>query len=170
MIGKSESEKVQFIDNTFRDAYKSPLNVLIVDDIEGLIDFVPIGPRFSSTILRALMVTLKKSPPEGHRLIVISTTSSYSLLKQLDMLGCFNDEIAVPCLRNLSELEKVMQDTNFGDQNTIKYVSESIKSTLKSNEINVPIKKTLFNIDTAKFGANSAEDLIQLMLESTHST
>ncbi|GME71883.1 unnamed protein product [[Candida] boidinii] len=101
MIGKSESEKVQFIDNTFRDAYKSPLNVLIVDDIEGLIDFVPIGPRFSSTILRALMVTLKKSPPEGHRLIVISTTSSYSLLKQLDMLGCFNDEIAVPCLQNI---------------------------------------------------------------------
>lgn len=170
MIGKSESEKVQFIDNTFRDAYKSPLNVLIVDDIEGLIDFVPIGPRFSSTILRALMVTLKKSPPDGHRLIVISTTSSYSLLKQLDMLGCFNDEIAVPCLRHLDELERVMADTNFGDQNTITYVSESIKSTLKSDEINVPIKKTLFNIDTAKFGANSAEDLIQLMLESTHSS
>ncbi|GMF46592.1 unnamed protein product [[Candida] boidinii] len=116
------------------------------------------------------MVTLKKSPPDGHRLIVISTTSSYSLLKQLDMLGCFNDEIAVPCLRHLDELERVMADTNFGDQNTITYVSESIKSTLKSDEINVPIKKTLFNIDTAKFGANSAEDLIQLMLESTHST
>ncbi|CDK24391.1 unnamed protein product [Kuraishia capsulata CBS 1993] len=165
MVGMSEAAKVQFIDNTFRDAYKSPLNVLVVDDIEGLIDYVPIGPRFASTVLRALMVRLKKSPPEGHRLIVISTTSSYTVLRQLDMLGCFNDEIGVPNLGSLDEFARVLEATRFSDAAGRKQVLQSLASVV--SEVNVPIKKTLFNIDTARFGENPVQDLVELMVEST---
>jgi vesicle-fusing ATPase len=64
MIGFSEMQKVQQLDKTFRDAYKSPLSVIVIDSIELLLDWVPIGPRFSNTVLAALKVLLGKEPPK----------------------------------------------------------------------------------------------------------
>ena len=64
MIGFSEMQKVQQLDKTFRDAYKSPLSIIVIDSIELLLDWVPIGPRFSNTVLAALKVLLKKQPPK----------------------------------------------------------------------------------------------------------
>jgi len=64
MIGYSEMQKVQQLDKVFRDAYKSPLSVIVIDSIELLLDWVPIGPRFSNTVLAALKVLLAKEPPK----------------------------------------------------------------------------------------------------------
>lgn len=44
----------------FDDAYKSPMSCIIMDNIERLIEFIDIGPRFSNTILQAVLVLLKK--------------------------------------------------------------------------------------------------------------
>lgn len=64
MVGFSEMQKVQQLDKTFRDAYKSPLSIIVIDNIELLVDWVPIGPRFSNTVLVALKVLLAKQPPK----------------------------------------------------------------------------------------------------------
>ncbi|KAJ3608438.1 hypothetical protein NHX12_025485 [Muraenolepis orangiensis] len=64
MIGHSEIAKCQAIKKIFEDAYKSQLSCVVVDDIERLLDFVPIGPRFSNLVLQALLVLLKKPPPK----------------------------------------------------------------------------------------------------------
>ena len=48
----------------FEDAYKSPQSVIVVDDIERLLDYVPIGPRFSNTVLQCLLVLFKKAPKQ----------------------------------------------------------------------------------------------------------
>ncbi|QPG77333.1 hypothetical protein FOA43_004742 [Brettanomyces nanus] len=170
VIGMSESAKVQYIDNTFRDAYKSPLNLLIVDDIEAIIDYVPIGPRFSSVILRALMTRMKKSPPEAHRLIVLATSSNYRLIKNLDVLNCFNDEIPVNNLSSLNELENVMIETQFGgaDTDMPKRVVAKLLEVFPDGKVNIPIKKVLFNIDTSKFSSDPADELVQLTVESNH--
>ncbi len=52
-----------FCFQVFDDAYKSSLSCVILDDIERLLDYVPIGPRFSNLVLQALLVLLKKLPP-----------------------------------------------------------------------------------------------------------
>jgi vesicle-fusing ATPase len=57
-------QKVQQLDKTFRDAYKSPLSVIVIDNVEMLVDWVPIGPRFSNSVLVALKVLLDKQPPK----------------------------------------------------------------------------------------------------------
>ncbi|KAJ8254586.1 hypothetical protein COCON_G00211980 [Conger conger] len=62
MIGHSEISKCQAIKKVFDDAYKSQLSCVVVDDIERLLDYVPIGPRFSNLVLQALLVLLKKAP------------------------------------------------------------------------------------------------------------
>jgi vesicle-fusing ATPase len=64
MVGFSEMQKVQQLDKTFRDAYKSPLSIIVIDNIELLVDWVPIGPRFSNSVLVALKVLLGKQPPK----------------------------------------------------------------------------------------------------------
>lgn len=63
MVGMGEAQKVQYLNKIFTDAYKSPQNIVVVDNIERIIDWVPIGPRFSNLVLQTLMVLLTKQPP-----------------------------------------------------------------------------------------------------------
>jgi len=50
-VGYSPLEKVSKIVKIFDDAYKSPLSLIVLDDIERLIEFIHIGPNFSNQIL-----------------------------------------------------------------------------------------------------------------------
>ena len=50
-VGNSEYQKITKICKIFDDAYKSDLSLIILDDIERLIEYIHIGPRFSNTIL-----------------------------------------------------------------------------------------------------------------------
>ncbi|KAG5139363.1 hypothetical protein JHK84_033131 [Glycine max] len=65
MIGLHESTKCAQIIKVFEYSYKSPLSVIILDDIERLLEYVPIGPRFSNLISQTLLVLLKRFPPKG---------------------------------------------------------------------------------------------------------
>lgn len=82
-VGFSETAKCNAISQVFEDSYKSPLSLIIVDDLERLIgsrarvarrsaaalirsataDYAPIGPRFSNPVLQTLMVLVKRLPP-----------------------------------------------------------------------------------------------------------
>jgi vesicle-fusing ATPase len=63
MIGFSEQAKIQHLNKVFEDAYKSPQNCVIVDDIERIIEWSPIGLRFQNSVLQALMVLFGTKPP-----------------------------------------------------------------------------------------------------------
>lgn len=122
------------------------------DDIEGLIEWNPVGPRLSNTILQTLRTLVRAIPPKGHRLLIMGTTSRRSILQQLDFDSVFNKEIAVPSVRSLSELEIVLQDQNvFHDHDylveTMNLVAEA---TQGSNEVNVGIKSILEIAGSAK--------------------
>jgi vesicle-fusing ATPase len=81
------------------DSYKSPLSMIVLDDIERLIDYVPIGPHFSNAVLQTLLVLLKKIPPDdGRRLMVLRTTSSPHLLEDLGLVQAFGVSQSVPLL------------------------------------------------------------------------
>ena len=43
MIGFSESAKCQAIQKVFLDSYKSPLSIVVIDDVERLIEYTPRG-------------------------------------------------------------------------------------------------------------------------------
>ena len=55
---------------------QSPLSMVVLDDIERLLEFVPIGPRFSNALLQTLLVLLKKQPPKVRTLCVITACST----------------------------------------------------------------------------------------------
>ncbi|XP_072105090.1 vesicle-fusing ATPase isoform X2 [Mobula birostris] len=106
MIGFSETAKCQAIKKIFEDAYKSQLSCVVVDDIERLLDYVPIGPRFSNLVLQALLVLLKKSSPHGRKLLIIGTTSRKDVLQEMEMMDVFSTTIHIP---NISTGEQLME-------------------------------------------------------------
>ncbi|KAH8099143.1 hypothetical protein JL720_2123 [Aureococcus anophagefferens] len=107
MIGYSESAKCQHIQKFFMDArepartYKSNLSLIVVDDVERILEYTPVGPRFSNTVLQTLLVLLKKAPPEDHRkLMVIATTSVANHLADLQLTDAFNVRAAIAAAIN----------------------------------------------------------------------
>ncbi|KAG2487773.1 hypothetical protein HYH03_013618 [Edaphochlamys debaryana] len=108
MVGFAEQSKASQITKVFEDAYKSPLSVVILDDIERLLEYVAIGPRFSNTILQALLVLVKRQPPPGHKLLIIGTTSMSDVMESMGLNEVFNVSLHVPSLR-VDEIVKVLR-------------------------------------------------------------
>jgi len=50
-VGYTENGKINAIVKVFDDAYRSPLSCIVLDNIERLIEFIDIGPRFSNAVL-----------------------------------------------------------------------------------------------------------------------
>ncbi|KAI5478765.1 vesicular-fusion protein Sec18 [Pseudohyphozyma bogoriensis] len=110
MVGMSESEKIGKLNKVFTDSYKSPLSVIVVDGIERILDWVPIGPRFSNGVLQALLVLLGKRPPKDRRLLVLCTTSNRRMLQEMDVLDAFGADMNVPSIDNLQQVKYVLRD------------------------------------------------------------
>jgi len=99
-VGYSEQAKISAMVKIFDDAYKSPLSLIVLDDIERLIEFIHIGPRFSNSVLQALLVLIKKRPPNANRkLMIIGTTSMKNILQELEVVDCFNVCLNMPSLK-----------------------------------------------------------------------
>ncbi|KAM4535182.1 vesicle-fusing ATPase [Fundulus diaphanus] len=143
MIGSSEISKCQAIKKVFDDAYKSQLSCVMVDDIERLLDYVPIGPRFSNLVLQALLVLLKKPPPKGRKLLIIGTTSRKDVLQEMEMLDAFSTTIHVP---NISTGEQLVDALELLGSFTDKERA-SIAQQLRGKRVWIGIKKLLVLIE-----------------------
>ena len=123
MVGMSEQARIHEITSVFNNAYKSKLSLIIIDCIERLLDYVPVGPRFSNAILQTLQVCIKRIPPNNRSLLVLSTTSRRQLLDELDMADCFTAEVHVPQIHSLDSVYIVLKEVKLlseADQNLIK--------------------------------------------------
>ncbi|KAK0673498.1 putative vesicular-fusion protein SEC18 [Cercophora samala] len=157
---RDELAKKDYLHKLFTDAYKSPLSLLVIDNIERLIDWVPVGARFSGSILNTLVTLLQTPPPKGHRLLILATTSQRSVLEQLDVTTAFDNQIPVPAISDLGELEAVLGQVGAFDGNHRKIVEE-IQQATRSSEVNVGIKTVLTSLETAKLSENPEEWFVE---------
>lgn len=143
MIGHSEIAKCQAIKKIFEDAYKSQLSCVVVDDIERLLDYVPIGPRFSNLVLQTLLVLLKKPPPKGRKLLIIGTTSRRDVLQEMEMLDTFSTTVHIP---NISHGEQLVEALELlGSFQEVERAS--IAKAVKGQVLSIGIKKLLMLIE-----------------------
>ena len=161
LVGMGEARKIQEIDNVFRDVHKSPLNVLVIDKIENLINYNPIGPRFSNDILQTLMVYLTKQPPKHRRLLIIGTTSQYSVLKHMNLTDSFNDVIAVPPVRSVEEVGKVLEKLGF----MTSHDRQDILSQLSQYDINIGVKSLIDVLMVSKYSRDSVDEVVGNIVE-----
>ena len=139
MIGFSENAKCQAIKKVFEDAYKSELSCVVIDDIERLIEYVPIGPRFSNIVLQTLMVLLNKKLKAGRKLLVLGTSSSREVLDQMDLLSNFNTVIHVPAIQEHGHMRNVLQHNEYFTASEL----DEIDKLIKGKKLHVSVKKLL---------------------------
>ncbi|XP_019445668.1 PREDICTED: vesicle-fusing ATPase-like [Lupinus angustifolius] len=143
MIGLHESTKCAQIIKVFEDAYRSPLSVIVLDDIERLLEYVAIGPRFSNIISQTLLVLLKRLPPKGKKLMVIGTTSELDFLESIGFCDTFSVTYHVPTL-NTNDAKKVLEQLNVFADEDIDTAAEVLKD--------MPIRKLYMLIEMAAQG------------------
>ena len=141
LVKYMENGKYSSIYNTFEDGYKSPYSIIILDNIEKLIEYIRIGPRFSHLLLQTLTVYIKKLPPKkGKKMLIIGTTSMSSQMEDLGLVECFDKRIQIP---NLTKKEILNVLKNYKCQ------SEEDREKIANLVQSLPIKKLLFLIDRA---------------------
>jgi len=158
LVNYSEAGKCTKIAKVFQDAYKSPLSVIVLDDIERLLDYVPIGPRFSNAVLQTLLVLIKKVPADKRKLLVIGTTSNARILEEMEFMDAFNAVIRVPSVASGEEVKSVLKELNVFTPTELEIVSNSIFGE-------IPMKKLLMITEMARQGEEGAraERFIQCM-------
>ncbi|XP_021342424.1 vesicle-fusing ATPase-like isoform X2 [Mizuhopecten yessoensis] len=146
MIGFTETAKCQAIKKIFDDAYKSPLSCVIIDDIERLLDYVPIGPRFSNLVLQALLVLLKIPPPHGRKLLVIGTTSRKDVLKEMEMASTFSAIVHVSNISTADHLMCVLDNTELFNKEEM----QTLQRKTAGKKLWIGIKKLLVLMEMAR--------------------
>ncbi|KAJ3105567.1 transport between ER and Golgi ATPase protein [Phlyctochytrium planicorne] len=160
MVGFSENAKMAAIAKVFDDAYRSPVSCIVVDCIERLLDWVPIGPRFANSVLQTLLVLLKKSPPKGHRLLIISTSSQRTVLDQMDLTEAFNAQIYVPTVRDLRSVEIVAEELKLFNDFEKRTAMKALYDAGVGEKISVSIKKLLMVTETARQDVDKVDKFV----------
>ncbi|XP_046439782.1 vesicle-fusing ATPase 1-like [Daphnia pulex] len=146
MIGFSESAKVLQIRKFFDDAYRSELSCILVDNIERLLDYGAIGPRYSNLVLQALLLLLTNQPPKGQKLLVICTTSRRQLLEELEILSTFTKILRVPNISTSEQLIAVLEETDVFSKSQIAAIAQKVAN----KRLFIGIKKLLEMIEIAE--------------------
>ncbi|KAI8834492.1 P-loop containing nucleoside triphosphate hydrolase protein [Chytridium lagenaria] len=170
MVGFTENAKMASIAKTFDDAYRSPLSCIVIDSIERLLDWVPIGPRFANTVLQTLLVLLKKVPPKGNKLLIISTTSQRSVLDQMDLTEAFNAQLYVPTVRDLRSIEIVTEELKLFSENEKRVAMRTLFEAGVGEKLSIGIKKLLMVSETARQDVDKVDKFVTSILDECQVT
>ncbi|XP_039168875.1 vesicle-fusing ATPase-like isoform X2 [Eucalyptus grandis] len=143
MIGLDEQTKCAQIVKVFEDAYKSSLSIVILDDLERLLEYAAIGPRFSELISQTLLDLLKQHTPEGMKLLVIGTTSKVSFMRSVGVCSSFSFTYHVPVLKT-DEVKEVLEQLNVFSEDDVHAAAEALND--------MPIKKLYMLLEMAAQG------------------
>ncbi|KMZ09568.1 vesicle-fusing ATPase 1 [Drosophila simulans] len=146
MVGYTESAKCLHIRKIFDDAYRSMLSCIVVDNVERLLDYGSIGPRYSNMTLQALLVLLKKQPPKGRKLLILCTSSRREVLEEMEMLTAFTSVLHVPNLSKPDHVLAVLENTDIFSKGEI----QAIGKKMAGKRVFIGIKKLLGLIDMAR--------------------
>ncbi|KAH8408941.1 hypothetical protein KR009_004094 [Drosophila setifemur] len=146
MVGYTESAKCLHIRKIFDDAYRSTLSCIVVDNVERLLDYGSIGPRYSNMTLQALLVLLKKQPPKGRKLLILCTSSRREVLEEMEMLTAFTSVLHVPNLSHPEHVLAVLEHSDIFSKGEI----QAIGKKMAGKRVFIGIKKLLGLIDMAR--------------------
>lgn len=123
-----------------------------MDNIERLLDYGAIGPRYSNVVLQALLVLLTKQPPKGRKLLVFCTTSRRldnlaklirrieyikllyffqtftfrQVLEEMEMLSTFTAVLRVPNISQCEQLVAVLEETDAFSKSQIAAIARKV--------------------------------------------
>ncbi|KAI9592145.1 P-loop containing nucleoside triphosphate hydrolase protein [Syncephalis fuscata] len=147
----------------FNDAYKSPQSVIVVDNIERLLDWVPINSRFSNGVLQALMVLFQKRPPKDRRLLILATTSQRSVLSNMNMMDTFDADIYVSNVKKLDEVETAITELGLFTDEEAFLAMQLLSQNNVENNLDIGIKKLVTIAETARQDEDKVNRFVELI-------
>ena len=163
LLGASDSSKAGSISAIFQDAYKSPLSMIILDDLERLVEYVRLGPRFSNSVLQALLVLIKKNPPTvGRKLMIIATTSQRNAMEELGLMDPFNVVMDIPEPYAPKDVAEVLRTTGGMSEDVIAKVSAEVT-------MGVPVKELLLIQEMARSDSENGVITYEKYMDCFHS-
>ncbi|KAI4858915.1 AAA-domain-containing protein [Hypoxylon rubiginosum] len=166
-VGTNEAAKLEYLRRAFSDAYKSALSIVILDSVEKIIDWNPIGPRFSNAVVQYLGAVLETRPPKNRRLLIIATTSQRSMLDQHGVFA-WDREIAVPAVKDHRELQALL--TASGKLSGPADINESLnelQTLTGTQDVGIGVKAVFSALETAlvrdPLPISLAEDISAIM-------
>ena len=97
LIGKTDLEKIHLIYETFDNAGKSEFSVILIDNLERLIEWCPIGSLLNNQILQTLLTMIRRQIKSVCKSAVIMTCYDFGLLKKLEIDTLFDLPCYLPC-------------------------------------------------------------------------
>ncbi|CAK5262535.1 unnamed protein product [Mycena citricolor] len=173
MVGMGEAQKISAMAKVFADSNKSPFSVVVIDNIERLIEWSPMGARFSNSLLQALMVLVGRRPPKNRRLLVIATTSNRAILTDLGFVD-FDVTMRVPPITSLAAVEHVMREVELFDSDAqyrdlihmLRDAGFDQRANDPTSRLQIGIKKLLSLIEMARQEPdNVAERFLTALME-----
>ncbi|KAK6954932.1 hypothetical protein Daesc_002561 [Daldinia eschscholtzii] len=166
-VGTNEGAKLEYLRRAFSDAYKSALSIVILDSVEKIIDWNPIGPRFSNAVVQYLGAVLETRPPKNRRLLIIATTSQRSMLDQHGVFA-WDREIAVPAVKDHRELQALLAASGkFNGAADINEALNELQSLTGTQEVGIGVKAVFSALETASvrdpLPISLAEDISAIM-------
>lgn len=89
-------------------------------------DYHPVGPRYSNLVIQALLVLLNAPPPAGHRLLVLSTSSDRSFLRDMGLMDVFGDVIDIPKLSEVNQMMNVIREAEIFTDDQLLAIGEKL--------------------------------------------
>lgn len=138
----SESQKCAEINKIFEDARRSKTSMIIIDDLDSLIGYLPMGRTYSIALVQTFLGAMKRLPPHPGKLVVLATAHETSILKDLDLIQCFAIQDTVPIVKTMGQVCEIVSlmmgkkfhgaDDYFELPCSIKYVIESFSGETHS--------------------------------------
>ncbi len=99
-----------------------------MDELETLLEYAPVGPRYSNNVLQTLKLLFKRPPPKGRKLLIIATTAYREILDQLGLLASFSKIIHVSNMSSGQHILHVLNEIEhcFNDEE-IRYLEKKLK-------------------------------------------
>ena len=148
LVNLDDTEKKLHIIKIFEDAYLSKEALIILDDIERIIEYINIGPRFCMTVLQTLLVLINKIS-SNNKILIIGTTSNKELLENLEIAQLFDTTIKLYPLTHdhIEEVLCELNETNYLKINPIEleHIVGFMRIALKND---IPIGKLMMIIDS----------------------
>jgi vesicle-fusing ATPase len=132
LILHHQGSKVAKISQVFEDAYKTPLAMIVIDDVERLLEYASVkaSVTFSNMVLQALMVLLKRRPPSKCRLMVMVSTSMFDQMQLLHLDSVFHSVVGLPMLSKPGEFKCVLEAAGNMDAQVADTISKSMTQAM----------------------------------------
>lgn len=107
-IARSEMNRMQLLDKTFKDASQSELSCIVLDNLESIFGYELPGPTFSRDLAFFFKELGDLRLPKSNRMLVICTCRSDRFMEDTKIMQFFNQIIDVPSVTTARQVESVL--------------------------------------------------------------